>query len=271
MGRALSDPMMRDGLQVRLGLPLVRCVGAEAGQPGPFGPRLMDTLGVGFRIDPNYGAKCCLHEPAKYALVRGLNGVPERAAGSAGLRPDVWCLADGVSLFFDVSFVEGVSYQNTSTAQVVESRGLCFASERVESKLAKYKTAMEEEGATMLPVVSTSCGVLAKETIRGLRVACGAECPEGCMCSGTAHGLPDQVARYRNLVTSLSFAWVRGVVDVQGCAMYSLASATTSPAIRSRSRRAWRKQQRRMRVVEWRRRCGLLGSRQATLPSIGGL
>ena len=138
MGRALSDPMMRDGLRVRLGLPLVRCVGAEAGQPGPFGPRLMDTLGVGFRIDPNYGAKCCLHEPAKYALVRGFNGVPERAAGSAGLRPDVWCLADGVSLFFDVSFVEGVSYQNTSTAQVVESRGLCFASERVESKLAKY-------------------------------------------------------------------------------------------------------------------------------------
>ena len=55
MGRALSDPMMRDGLRVRLGLPLVRCVGAEAGQPGPFGPRLMDTLGVGFRIDPNYG------------------------------------------------------------------------------------------------------------------------------------------------------------------------------------------------------------------------
>ena len=97
---------------------------------------------------------------------------------------------------------------------------------------------MEEEGATMLPVVSTSCGVLAKETIRGLRVACGAECPEGCMCSGSAHGLPDQVARYRNLVTSLSFAWVRGVVDVQGCAMYSLASATTSPAIRSRSRPA---------------------------------
>ena len=40
-----------------------------------------------------------------------------------------------------------MSYQNTSTAQVVESRGLCFASERVESKLAKYKTAMEEEGA----------------------------------------------------------------------------------------------------------------------------